>query len=172
MRAVLTNHGLWKCLLSGSVKHVFVWAKMPNWNIYAALNIGISGEKKNDWFFNSFFSCTFLKSVCKNSSFYLQTSMSLKCLGFFKISYSTYFCIFSRIPCGHDIKHCNNIFYLFSLVEYFTRVIITTILLRSMKLTLIPFVEIIWRLQLHSALLPNEYNVPFNNSLNSQMPWK
>lgn len=128
--------------------------------------------KKNDWFFNSFFSCTFLKSVCKNSNFYLQTSMSLKCLGFFKISYSTHFCIFSRIPCGHDIKHCNNIFYLFSLVEYFTRVIITTILLRSMKLTLIPFVEIIWRLQLHSALLPNEYNVPFNNSLNSQMPWK
>lgn len=57
-------------------------------------------------------------------------------------------------------------------MEYFTAVIITTILLRSMKLTLIPFVEIIWKLQLQSALLPNEYSLPFNNSLNSQMPWK
>lgn len=57
-------------------------------------------------------------------------------------------------------------------MEYFTAVIITTILLRSMKLTWIPFVEIIWKLQLQSALLPNEYSLPFNNSLNSQMPWK
>lgn len=40
------------------------------------------------------------------------------------------------------------------------------------KLTEIPFVGIVWRLQLHSALLPNEYSMPFNNSLNSQMPWK
>lgn len=171
MTAVLTNHGFWKCLLLGSVKHVFVWTKMPNWNIYTALNIGIIGEKRTIDFL-IFFCCTFLKSMYKDSNFYLQMSMSLKCLGFFKIPYSTHFCISSKILCGDDIKTSNTIFYLFSPVEYFTRVIITTILLRSMKLTLIPFVEIIWRMQLHSALLPNEYNVPFNNSLNSQMPWK
>lgn len=149
---------------------------MPNWNIYTALKwvslvkIGCESQLISLILSSAALPQNQSVKIGRNSNFDLQMLMFFSEI--IRIFFPTHFSISSRILGVYSIKHYNTIFYLFSLVEYFTGVIITTILLCSMKLTLIPFVEIIWRLQLHSALLSNEYSLPFNNSLNSQMPWK